>query len=247
VSTGPGFDLGRPRDVGALLRDALRILLAHPLPFLALSAAFVVPVHLIVSGVGMEYLTAPYREGSRGVEVAIITAVSFILIAPLVTAATIHALGAITAGNRPNAGGSILAALEAFTPLLLAVLLSAAGILLGLPLILPAVYLAVRWVFVPQAVMLDGARGADALRRSWHLVEGAWWRTFGVVLLANLAAALPGLLVIVPLQALAEAADREAVSLAGTIVTDTITAPFVALVATLLFHDLRARQRAGAI
>jgi hypothetical protein len=245
VSGGPGVDLGRPRDVGALLRDALRILLAHPLTFLALSAAFVVPVHLIVSGVGLEYLTAPYREGARGVEVAITTIVTFILIAPLVTAGTIHALNAIAAGGAPNAGTSIVTALEAFTPLLLAVLLSAAGILLGLPLILPGIYLAVRWVFVPQAVMIDGARGADALKRSWHLVEGAWWRTLGVVLLANLAAALPGLLVIIPLEALAEAADREAVSLVGTIVTDVITAPFVALVVTLLFHDLRARQRAG--
>jgi len=245
VSAGPGLDLGRPRDVGELLRDALRVLLAHPVPFLALSAAIVVPVHLIVSGVGLEYLTAPYREGSRRVEVAINTGVSFVLIAPLVTAGTIHALRSVAAREPPSPGASIVTALEAFTPLLLAVLLSAAGILLGLPLILPAVYLAVRWVFVPQAVMLDGARGADALRRSWRLVEGSWWRSFGVVLLSNLAAALPGLLVIVPLEALAKAADREAVSLVGTIVTDTITAPFVALVITLLFHDLRARERAG--
>ncbi len=246
MSEGPRLDLGQPRDVGALLRDAVRILLAHPLAFLALSAAIVAPVHLIVSGVGLEYLTAPYHEGSRTVEVAITAAMSFVLIAPLVTAGTIHALGSVAAGNAPKAGASILTALEAFTPLLLAVLLSAAGILIGLPLILPAVYLAVRWVFVPQTVMLDGARGPNALRRSWQVVEGAWWRTFGVVLLANLAAAIPGLLVIVPLEALAEAADREAVSLVGTIVTDTITAPFVALVITLLFNDLLARKRAEA-
>jgi len=76
-------------------------------------------------------------------------------------------------------------------------------------------------------------------------VEGSWWRSFGVVLLANLAVAFPGLLVIVPFEALAESADREAVALVGTIVTDTITATYVALVITLLFHDLRARERAG--
>ena len=92
--------------------------------------------------------------------------------------------------------------------------------------------------------MLDGARGAEALRRSWRVVEGSWWRSFGVVLLANLAVAIPGLLVIVPFEALAESADREAVALGGTIVTDTITATYVALVITLLFYDLRARDRA---
>ena len=245
MSAGPGLDLGRPRDVGELLRDALRVLLAHPAPFLALSAAIVVPVHLIVSGVGLEYLTAPYRGGARTVETVITAGVSFLLIAPLVTAGTIHALKSAAAGETPSPGASIVTALEAFTPLLLAVLISAAGILGGLLLILPGIYVAVRWVFVPQAVMIDGARGADALRSSWRLVEGSWWRSFGVVLLANLAAAVPGLLVIVPFEALAESADREAVSLVGTIVTDTVTVPYVALVITLLFHDLRARGRAA--
>jgi len=247
VSGGPGLDLGRARDIGELLRDPLRILAAHPARFLALSAAFVVPVHLIVSGVGLEYLTAPYREGSRTVELAIGATVSFLLIAPLVTAATIHALQSMAQGQPPSPGASVVAALEAFTPLLLAILLSAAGILVGLPLILPAIYLAVRWVFVTQAVMLDGARGADALRGSWRVVEGSWWRSFGVVLLANLAAAIPGLLVIVPFEALAKSADREALVLVGTIVTDTITATYVALVITLLFHDLRARERARVV
>jgi hypothetical protein len=245
VSNGPGLDLGRPRDAGELLRHALRVFLSHPGPLLAVSAAIVIPVQLIVSGVGLEYLTAPYRGGGRTVEMAISTGVSFLVIAPLVTAGTIHVLRSVAAGEAPSAGASIVTALEAFTPLLLAVLLSAAGILLGLPLILPAVYLAVRWVFVPQTVMIDGARGAEALRRSWRLVEGFWWRSFAVVLLANLAAALPGLLVLVPFEALAESADREAVSLVGTMLIDTITVPYVALVVTLLFHDLRARRDAG--
>ena len=128
MSGGPGLDLGRPRDIGELLRDALRILAAHPARFLALSAAFVVPVQLIVSGVGLEYLTAPYRAGSSTVELVISAAVSFLLIAPLVTAATVHALQSMAQGQPPSPGASIVTALEAFTPLLLAILLSAAGI-----------------------------------------------------------------------------------------------------------------------
>jgi len=243
VNAGPRLDLGHPRDVTELLGDALRLLLAHPLRFLAMSAAIVVPAHLVVSGVGLEHLTAPYRPGAREVETIIATAVSFILVAPLVTAATIHALESVARGERPSAAASVLAALETFTPLLMAVLLSAAGVVLGLAaLLLPGIYLAVRWVFVPQAVMIEGARGAEALRSSWRAVEGSWWRCLGVVLLANLAAALPGLVVIVPVDALAEAADREAVSLVGMILIETLTAPFVALVTTLLFFDLRVRR-----
>jgi hypothetical protein len=36
-------------------------------------------------------------------------------------------------------------------------------------------------------------------------------------------------------------ADREAWSLVGRIITETLTAPFVALFSTFLYYDLRAR------
>ena len=67
-------------------------------------------------------------------------------------------------------------------------LLAALGILLGLLLIVPGIYLFVRWYFVPQAVVLEGAHGAGALRASGRLVEGAWWRTLGLIVLVNLVA-----------------------------------------------------------
>ena len=93
-----------------------------------------------------------------------------------------------------------------------------------------------------QAVVIDNARSTEALRASWRLTNGFWLRTFGVILLANIAAFLPASLVVLPLQALAESADRQAISLAGMILTETLTAPFVALVSTLLFFDLKARR-----
>jgi hypothetical protein len=67
-------------------------------------------------------------------------------------------------------------------------------------------------------------------------------RTFGVVLLTNVVVFLPASLLVLPLQALAESADRQAVSLIGMILTEALTAPFVALVSTLLFFDIRARR-----
>ena len=129
--------------------------------------------------------------------------------------------------------------------LFLAVLLSGAGIALGLVLlIVPGIYVAVRWYFVAQSVVIDGARSAEALRGSWRLTDGYWFRTFGVVLLANVVAFLPASLIVLPLQALAESADRQAIALAGMILTEALTAPFVALVSTLLFFDIRARRTA---
>ena len=125
--------------------------------------------------------------------------------------------------------------------------LAGIGIAAGLVLlVVPGVYVAVRWYLVPQAVVIDGARGLRALRRSGELVQGFWWRTFGLLVAANLAAVIPGLVLVTPFEAIASSADRAIWSLVGTVATETITAPFVALFSTLLYYDLRVRQR-GAL
>ena len=105
--------------------------------------------------------------------------------------------------------------------------------------------MAVRWYFVPQTVVIEGARGTGALNRSAELVRDTWWRTFGLIVMANLAAILPALLLVAPFDALADSSDRAVWSLVGTIATETITAPFVALFSTLLYYDLRSRRRAA--
>jgi hypothetical protein len=235
--------LERPRDITALFGDALTLYGRHLAIFFLVAAAIVVPANLIVSGIGLDQLTARYDDSASAAEAVIPSLVSFLVVAPLVTATCIHALRDAAHGRAPSAGRALTAAFDAFAPLFLAVLLAAAGIALGLvALVVPGIYLAVRWYFVPQAVFLQGARGAGALRRSSEAVQGFWWRTFGIVLVANLAAALPGIAVLVPFDAVARAADRELWALVGTTLTEAITAPFVALISTLLWFDLRARR-----
>jgi hypothetical protein len=240
------IQLERPRNISALFADSLGVYFRHALVFIALSAAVVVPVHLVVLGVGLEQLTATYDESPSAGEAAVPTVVGFLVIAPLITAICIHALRAVAHGGRPSAGQSFVAGFEAFTPLFFAILLAAAGIALGLLLlIIPGIYLFVRWFFVPQAVVLEGARGPGALTRSFEAVQGFWWRTFGLVVLVNLAAAVPGILIASPFAALASSTDRALWSMVGTICAESVTMPFVALFSTLLYYDLRAR-RAGA-
>lgn len=237
------LELGRPRDITALFGDALRVFGRNVLAFLAVSAAFVVPVELIVSGVGLEQLTASYDRSPPAVEQVIRTAVSFLVTAPLITATCIYALRDVAAGDRPRPGRAITSGLEAFTPIFFAILLAALGIALGLLLlIVPGVYVAVRWYFVPQAVVLENARAAGALTASGQVVQGFWWRTLGIVVLANLAAALPGLILVGPFAAIAESSDRAVWSMVGQMAAEIVTTPFVAIVSTLLYFDLRARR-----
>src|SRR5262249_61772950 len=42
------------------------------------------------------------------------------------------------------------------------------------------------------AVVLEGSGPVDALRRSWPLVRGSWWRIFGITLLAGIVVAFTG-------------------------------------------------------
>ena len=92
------------------------------------------------------------------------------------------------------------------------------------------------------AVVIEGARGPAALTRSSEVVRGFWWRTFGLVILANLAATIPTLVFTAPFTAIAASTDRAVWSMVGTICAETITTPFVALFATLLWYDLLARR-----
>jgi hypothetical protein len=152
----------------------------------------------------------------------------------------------VAMGGSPGAREAIVNGFESFTPIFFAVLLAAAGIALGLLLIVPGIYLFVRWYFVPQSVVLEGATGAAALRASGRLVTNAWWRTFAMVVLVNLITVLVGFALGAPFTALADASDRAIWWLAGQIVAATVTSPFAALFSTLLYYDLRERKRAAA-
>jgi hypothetical protein len=235
--------LRQPRDVATLFRDTLAVFGRHAWLFILLSAAVVVPAELIVEGVGLEMLTSSYDDSPSIPEALVPTIVEFLVVTPIIAAICIYALHQIADGDRPSAGQVLIAGFEAFTPLFAAVVLAAAGIALGfVALIVPGVYLAVRWYFVPQAVVIEGARGPLALSRSSLLVTGSWWRTFGLVLLAQLAIAIPSFLLLAPFNAIAANTDRAVWVLVGSAVTTSVTTPFVALYSILLYYDLRARK-----
>jgi hypothetical protein len=237
------FQLREARDVGPLFRESLRVFRGHAWLFILLSAAVVLPVELVVEGIGLEMLTSSYDESPPLAESVVPTVVGFLVMTPIITAICIYALHSIAAGTRPSPGQVFVAGFEAFTPLFGAVVLAALGIAIGfLALILPGVYLAVRWYFVPQAVVIEGARGPAALRRSWQIVEGSWWRTLALVLLANIAVAIPALLLLAPFTAIAASTDQAVWALVGTILATSLTTPFVALFSTLLYYDLLARR-----
>jgi hypothetical protein len=239
-----GLELRRARDVGELFRDAISVFTGQAGLFVMLSAAVAIPASLIVEGLGQDKLTSAYDSSPSATDQIVPALVGVLVVSPIISAICIYALHEIATGQRPAAGQVLIAGFEAFTPLFAAVALAAAGVVVGfICLIVPGVFLLVRWYFVPQAVVIEGARGAGALARSFQLVQGRWWRTFGLVALANLAIVIPGLLLLVPFTAIAESTDRAVWEMIGSIVALSVTAPFVALYSTLLYYDLVARAQ----
>lgn len=248
MTDGPRLDLLRPRDIGGLFGDAFTAYVRNFGAFLAIGTAVVVPVELIVSGIGLGELSGGYDPTNTGATTAVLIAQSYLLIGPLMTAMVIHALLAVADGRRPNVRLAITSGLEAFRPIFLAVLIAAVGVAAGfLLLILPGIWLLVRWYFVPQAVVVDGRRSVTALERSAELVRGSWWRVFGLVIFATLATDIPGTLIQLPFNAWASSADSSAIALVGAIVASAIAAPFEALMLTLLYFDLLARRSLPAM
>ena len=106
--------------------------------------------------------------------------------------------------------------------------------IIGIPV---AVYLLVRWLFVAQAVMLDGASGGAALGASARLVQGSWWQTLGrgfliALFVFALNIAILGLIASGPI---------EIYALVSAIV-GAFTTPYLAIAFTLMYFDLRARK-----
>lgn len=234
------LDLQRPRDIGRILDDAFALLRENWLTLLACSAIVVVPVQVLVYGVGLGWLTGHYDSRPPLGEIAAGALAGWLVVTPLVTAMTVHVVQAAARGSGARAGETIRAGLDAFVSLLVPIALVALGVGFGLVLIVPGIVLLIRWAVVPQVVVVEGVRGTRALGRSMQLTAGRGWFTFLVVLVAYLLVSVLTEVVALPAAAAAKSADAQALVLAGQGVAQLLAVPIMALIVTLLYFTLRA-------
>jgi hypothetical protein len=247
VSAERPVQFGRRDDIASLFRDSIRLYVRHIGVWVAIGAAVAVPVDLIVSGVGLGRLSGPYDPTPSLGALTVDVGASLFVSGPLVAAMVVHAALTLRDGGRPRASAAIQAGLDAFPrvlpPVLAGALFTAGGLV---AFVVPGIYLGVRWYFVPQAVLVDRQTGVRAgLEGSSRAVRGSWWRAFTVGVLSLVVISLPALLLGRPFEAWAEASESAAPSLVGEIVVESVVAPFTAIVATLLYFDLRERSAAS--
>lgn len=130
--------------------------------------------------------------------------------------------------------------------------------LVGVPaLVCIATYCYVAFALAPAAVVLERAPVLASLRRSRRLVRGAWWRTFGILLLVNViaqvvAGILAGIFTVASYLASGASSGFSSfnpyeflplvIGAVGTILASTITWPFTAVSTALIYVDRRMRR-----
>jgi hypothetical protein len=129
---------------------------------------------------------------------------------------------------------------------------------LGIPaFVVVAAYLYTAFALAPPAIVLERQGVVASLRRSRSLVRGAWWRTFGILLLVNLIAQVLAGILGVPFTVLTllvawvtgdglnvYAILPLLVTALGTIVASAVTWPFTAVSTALIYVDRRMRREA---
>ena len=204
-------------------------------------AGGVVAVVDLILGAGLGQLAAGYRAAAPRGEQAVTLAAAWFVTLPLVSVMLARVVLDAVGGERPSARRAIRTGLDLFAPVLLVTLIWSVALVAGLLLlIVPAVYIAVSWYFVAQAVVLDDRRGLAAIARSGELVRGRWFSAALTGLSFQLAILIPQALAAVAFDEAARALDATAVLVAGDILVQTFSLPFVAIGATLFYLDLRA-------
>ncbi|MFD7432693.1 glycerophosphoryl diester phosphodiesterase membrane domain-containing protein [Streptomyces sp. NPDC059818] len=124
------------------------------------------------------------------------------------------------------------------------------------------VWLMVRFCLASPALMLERQSITASMRRSAKLIRGAWWRTFGILVLTWLLTLIVTLLIGIPFGIIAVVADGGGldafltegatsfgwsfliISGIGDVVIATITYPLSAGVMALVYVDQRIRREA---
>ena len=250
----------RELALGELLDASFRICLAHWRTLLKAVLVVIVPVQVVSTIVTADYTLSSFDIGSssdqstrdaidelnRNIDGLLISSLLQILALVFATAACLRAIAAAYLGETPDWRGSLTYAVQHAGPLVALTALYLAGVMLGaIAFLLPGIWLYIAWAFALPALLVEGLRGPDALRRSYALVRGRWWRTFSVIALGFLLAIVistlaRGVFLVGLLISDADALVLALSALAG-IVGLAISAPFQAALLTVLYFDTRVR------
>jgi hypothetical protein len=130
-------------------------------------------------------------------------------------------------------------------PLLGAGLLAGLGVVVGLILlIVPGLVLLTWWSLIVPVIVLERVAAMESFGRSRELVRGNGWNVFGVIVLTVLIFLVVGIVIGILAAILLNWLPDEVGGYVQTLVSNTLTAPFLALAWTLMYFRLRDLRQA---
>jgi hypothetical protein len=194
--------------------------------------------------------TSASSDVSSGTAAAggLLTGLLSLVLTTLAAAACYRAVSAAYLGENPTWQDSLRFAAQRLGPLVwLSILYVIALIIPFILLILPGIWLAVAWSLSYPALLHEGLGGSKALGRSFKLVRGRWWPTFGALLVMYLIViVISAVLGFILGAALISNLDNEALAAVLYTLVNTasslVTLPLVAAVVTIIYFDLRVRK-----
>lgn len=253
----------RPLRVGEALDAAVKIYLRNAGQLVKTVLVVVVPFQVLAALIQSSTLSgvvlldgkllfpsssdlSTYRTGQ------IVTAVIGVFVVLLANAACFRAVSEAYLGESPGWRESVGFGFRRLGSVFWLSLLTVLFLIVALiALVLPGIWLTIAWCVALPALLFEGLTGLAALRRSFALVRGRWWPTFGTLLVAIVilfvvqfvlglvAGAIVGGLV--PGTSTNVAVLIAVGSVLG-VLSRIISTPFVAACVTVIYYDLRVRK-----
>ncbi len=251
----------RPLRIGEILDVTIKLYLRNARTLLLLVLVVAGPLHLLAALIGLS-TAPPNRPGFNSlgqtsapnvhfsaswVTGQIVIALLGFVVSTLATGACFKAVSDAYLGGRPAAGPSLRFAGRRFPAVAWVTFLFYLGLIPAfILLVVPAVWLGVAWTVAVPALLFEGCRGSKALRRSFDLVRGRWWPTFGAVSVGYvLAGVVSAILVGVFVLPFGGSTSSDGAVLASQLATATaavLVTPFTAALAAVIYYDLRVRK-----
>lgn len=149
--------------------------------------------------------------------------------------ALIESIRDVRDGRADLSVGEIYARVQPRLPaLIVAGVLAGIGIGIGLLLlIVPGLFLLTRWALITPSIVIERRSAGESFTRSWELVKGASWSMLGLILVTVILAGIASAVIAALFLWLPEFID----TWVGSIVANSLTAPFVALAWTLAYFE----------
>jgi hypothetical protein len=255
----------RPLGVGEIVDVAIKIYWRNALTLFRIVLPVAAPVALLSSlvtsstssedfvttstdpftGEETVHFNHPYLLVTGAVVVVVLSLVSTIL----ATGGCFKAVADAYLGEQANWRSSLGFALRKFGSILWLLVIGGLALLpLFAACLIPGIGVGVRWAVAIPALLTEDVRGTKALGRSWRLVGGRWWASFGVLLLGFLLSGVVSSVIQYGFTALLlvgagnSSVAQVVVSTIGGTLSSMLTTPFTAAFVTVLYFDLRVRK-----